>query len=362
MSCRDRMAAVLMAAFVAFGSGTAARAVEGKGDKADLKSASALAFGPNGVLFVADTQAGALFAIETGDTQPAAEGAKIEVKNVNGAVAELLGTKAQNVSINDVVVNPASGRAYLSVTRGQGPDAAPVLLSVGTDGKLKELSLDGAKFSKANLPNPAKPGGRVQRTDVITDVAYVDGKVFIAGLSNEEFASRLIALKYPFEEVSDGAGIEIFHGAHGRIETNSPVRTFVPYVMKDRTYILAAYTCTPLVKIPVSDLKPGAKVKGTTIAELGNQNRPLDMIVYTKGGKDYLLLANSSRGVMKIPTEGADQAESISKRIADKAGLGYETIASLKNVMQLDKLSPTHALILVRSAEGSLDLSTIDLP
>jgi peptide-methionine (R)-S-oxide reductase len=30
---------------------------------------------------------------------------------------------------------------------------------------------------------------------------------------------------------------------------------------------MAAYTCTPLVKIPVADLKAGAKVKGTTIAE-----------------------------------------------------------------------------------------------
>jgi hypothetical protein len=36
---------------------------------------------------------------------------------------------------------------------------------------------------------------------------------------------------------------------------------------------------------------------GTTIAELGNRNRPTDMIVYRKGGKDYLLIANTSRGV-----------------------------------------------------------------
>ncbi len=41
---------------------------------------------------------------------------------------------------------------------------------------------------------------------------------------------------------------------------------------------------------------------GTTIAELGNRNRPTDMIVYSKDGKDYLLIANTSRGVMKVPT------------------------------------------------------------
>jgi len=47
-----------------------------------------------------------------------------------------------------------------------------------------------------------------------------------------------------------------------------------------------AYTCTPLVQFAIPDLKPGAKVKGKTIAELGNRNRPLDMIDYQKDGKD----------------------------------------------------------------------------
>ncbi len=84
--------------------------------------------------------------------------------------------------------------------------------------------------------------------------------------------------------------------------------------------MLAAYQCTPLVKLPVSDLKAGAHVKGTTIAELGNRNRPLDMIVYQKDGKDYLLLTNSSRGVMKIPTDGAGDADGITSRVQRHQG------------------------------------------
>jgi len=55
-----------------------------------------------------------------------------------------------------------------------------------------------------------------------------------------------------------------------------------------------------VVRIPMSSLKAGEKVNGVTVAELGNGNRPLDMIVYTKGGKDYLLMANNKRGVMKV--------------------------------------------------------------
>jgi len=127
--------------------------------------------------------------------------------------------------------------------------------------------------------------------------------------------------------------------------------------------MLAAYTCTPLVKVPVSELKAGAHIKGTTIAELGNRNRPLDMIVYQKDGKDYLLMTNSSRGVMKIPTEGAGDAPGITAPVQGKKGLGYETIDSLKGAEQMDQLDDHHAVVLIKSdADGSMNLRTIELP
>src|SRR5262249_58174699 len=120
----------------------------------------------------------------------------------------------------------------------------------------------------------------------------------VAGLSNEEFSSSLRAIPFPFEAASKGTGIEIWHGSHGRFETNAPVRTFVPYEINGEKAILAAYTCTPLVRIPVSELKPGNKVKGTTIAELGARNKPLDMDVYSKSAKNYILIANSRHSLM----------------------------------------------------------------
>src|SRR5262249_43361847 len=133
--------------------------------------------------------------------------------------------------------------------------------------------------------------------------------------------------------------------------------------IKGQAHLLAAYTCTPLVKFPVEQLKPGEKIKGTTIAELGNRNVPLDMVVYSKGGKDFILMANNARGVMKITTENIDKIEAITKNPATlTAGLTYETIESLKGVQQLAKLDNERAVALVRSAEGKLDLQTIDLP
>ena len=60
-------------------------------------------------------------------------------------------------------------------------------------------------------------------------MAFLDGKLIVAGLSSEEFASTLRVIPYPFKEADKGTGIEIFHGAHGAMETRSPIRTFVAY-------------------------------------------------------------------------------------------------------------------------------------
>src|SRR5262249_47943578 len=153
----------------------------------------------------------------------------------------------------------------------------PVILRVLRSGKIEELALKDVKYGKAALPNPPAEAdkdrrGALKRLETITSLAYADSKVYVAGLSNEEVSSKLRAIPFPFTEADRGTSIEIFHGAHGQLETQSPVRTFVPFKIQDQTNLVAAYQCTPLVKFPVSDLKPGSKVRGTTIAELGSGN------------------------------------------------------------------------------------------
>jgi len=324
----------------------------------DLKSIGPLAFGPEGILLVADPQGAAIFAIDTGDRTPGTAG-PFKLQSVDEKIASMLGTEAKQIIINDLAVNPVSGKAYLSVSRGKGPDAVPVLVRATREGKVEEVALKDVPFSKAVLPSAATGRGRAES---ITHLAFVKDKVFVAGLSSEEFSSRLRVIPYPFTEANAGTGVEIFHGSHGRFETNSPIRTFVPYEINGEANLLAAYTCTPLVKVPVSQLKPGERIKGTTIAELGNRNRPLDMIVYKKDGKDYILMANSSRGLMKISTENIDKIEGITKPVKEKAGLPYETITELKGVEQLDVLDKEHALVLLRSESGALNLESIALP
>jgi hypothetical protein len=167
---------------------------------------------------------------------------------------------------------------------------------------------------------------------------------------------------YPFKAAAKGASIEMYHGAHGQYETAAPVRTFMTYDVAGKPNVLAAYTCTPLVRIPVDEFKPGAKIKATTIAELGNRNRPLDMIAYEKGGKDFILMANSARGVMKLDANKLDKYAHIETRIPDKAGVPYETIGELTGVVQLDKLDDRSAVIVTADADKKTSLKTIALP
>ncbi len=320
--------------------------------KADVKSAGPLAFRPGGVLFVGDSVQASIFAIDTEDAKSAA-GAPVDIQGINDKIAALVGTTADQIMINDVKVNPASKNIYISASRGKGPDAMPLLLRVSTAGKIEVLSLDRVKYAMVTLPDPAesKAGPRNPRMDTITQIAYVKGNILVAGLSNEEFSSNMRSIPFPFHNAAKGASIEIFHGSHKRYETNSPIRTFVPYTIGKEQFILAAYTCAPLVKIPVSELTPGSKVKGATIAELG----------FRRSSARH---ADVSQGWSRFPADGQQRA----RRDEDcrpsiwiltrrsplpccplTAGVPYETIKDLTGVQHLEKFDDSKALILAKA-------------
>jgi hypothetical protein len=369
MTYRISGACALALALVA-GIAVAADGPAGLGEvgKPELKSAGPLAFGPRGVLFVGDPQGAAVFAIGVGaqskPESPIGDGFKLE--GLDAKVAALLGAEAGDILINDVAVDPATKIAYLSVSRGKGPDAEPAIVRVNGEGDVKELPLDKVQYAKVAISSAPSADqkdrrGNSLRQESITDLAFVDGRLFIAGLSNEEFASTLRSVEFPFKGKDTSTSVEIYHGAHGAFETRSPVRTFVPFNVGGEPQLLAAYTCTPLVRFPVSELKAGSKLRGTTVAELGNRNRPLDMIAYEKDGKQFLLLANSARGVMKISTDTLEKQEGITERIDGTAGLNYDTLKELQGVEQLDKVGEGHAVLLVR-ADGKATLEAIVLP
>ncbi len=347
----------------------------------ELESTGPITFSPDGTLFVADNRAAAIYALDLAAHGSGASPGTKSVPAVDQRIAALLGTDAREIQIADLAVNPVSRNAFVSVSRGRGAGAQPVLIRIDGAGHLEVIALGDVEYTMVELPNPpdATPSadgdrpvprrdgswlanGRV-RMQTVTDMAYVDGQLFIAGLSNDEFSSKLRSVAYPFSEAGAGASVEIWHAAHGQFETESPVYTFVPYDVDGEQSLIAGYLCTPLVTFPIADLKPGAKVMGKTIAELGNRNRPLDMIVYEKGGRDYLLMSNTSRGVMKIPTEGFG-ASSVTEPVGGggTAGAAYETVSQLAGVEQLDLLDDGHAIVIARDDAGVANLEAVALP
>ena len=330
--------------------------------KADLKSAGALTFGPDGVLFVGDSTGGAVVALDTADRTPARTVA-INVEGLDQKIAALVGVTPDQIMVNDVAVNPISKNVYVSASRGRGPDAMPLVVRVEASGKVTPLTLDSigrASVSLADAPSSDPSARQNPRTTTITDMAFVNGSLLVAGMSNEEWSSALRSIPYPFNTAAKGTQLQIWHASHGRYETESPVRTFVPYTLAGQQYVLAAYTCTPLVKIPMNDLKPGAKVKGVTIADLGAGNQPLDMVPYKKDGHEYILIANTSFGVVKLhaDTLGTDKPID-SPTVVNVAGAPYDKITALTQVRHLAAIDESTALVV---SSAPVSLKTIALP
>ena len=328
--------------------------------KANLKSAGALTFGPDGVLFVGDSIGGAIVALDTNDKTPVRTAA-INVQGLDQKIAGLVGVMPDQILINDVAVNPISKNVYVSAARGRGPDAMPLVVKVEPSGKVTPLSLDNIPHASVALTDaPANDASARQnpRTTTITDMEFINGNLLVTGMSNEEWNSALRSIPYPFSSAAKGTQLQIWHASHGRFETQAPVRTFVPYMLGGQPYVLAAYTCTPLVKIPMSALKPGAQVKGVTIADLGSGNQPLDMVPYQKDGHQFILIANTTYGVVKLHADTLATDKPIdSPTVVDVAGAPYDKISSLTNVRHLAQVDDGHALVV-----SGANLQTIALP
>ncbi len=368
-------AAAVLALTVASVSKPATSSVNLPMGKVQLSSAGAMAFGPGGILFVGDSIGARIVAIDTKDTK-ASGNAKINVEGVDAKIAALVGVTPDQIVINDVKVNPLSKNVYLSLSRGRGPDAAALIAKVETNGKVSLLPFDNVHTESISLVDaPAEgTGARNPRMQTITDMNYVDGNVMVAGLSNEEWNSALRSIPFPFKNADKGATLQIWHSSHGRYETQAPIRTFVPYRISGQEYVLAAYTCTPLVKIPFSELKPGAQVKGAEIADLGAGNQPLDMVPYKKAGHDYILIANTSFGVVKLKADNIETYPAInSPQRTDVAGVPYDKIEGLKNVQHLAQLDSSNVLVMTGQPGpgpvynpgppvGPINLTTVALP
>ena len=328
-----------------------------------IKSISALAFGSDGILFIGDSKSASVFAIDTKDKTVADKAASVEIKNIDEKIAASLGTEAKNIKIKDIAVNPLSKKIYCAV---ENMDGTPVLLKLEGD-KIEPVNLKDILFSSVSIANV--PGedqkdnrGRLLRESVISDLHYADGKVMLSGISNQEFSSTFRTIPFPFSDKQQQSSLEIYHAAHGKYETNSPIRTFTTATLNGKKYLVASYTYTPLVLFSMDELQPGKHVKGRTVGEFGAGNSPIDMITINKGENSYLVMANTSRPLMrvnykKIATYEGSLTEPI-KESFSTAGVDFVSLPVV-SVLQMDKLDDTKVLVLQRKSNGDLDLSTL---
>src|SRR6185503_19070741 len=151
----------------------------------EIKSISAIAFGPDGIIFIGDSRSASVFAVDTKDKTAVEKATAVEVKNVDQKIAAALGTEAKNIRIVDIAVNPLSKKVYCAV---QSADGTPVLLSLEGD-KVNWVSLKDIMYSNISIANvPAEDakdrGGRPLREQTISDMGYADGSVMLSGISN----------------------------------------------------------------------------------------------------------------------------------------------------------------------------------
>jgi hypothetical protein len=341
------------------------------------KSFSRLAFGPDGILFVGDSIGARVFALDLDDKTPAEVSKPLTVNDLEGKIAGMLGADPWDVMIHDMAVNPISKNTYLTVSRGRRaftqdfelPNdvaSASALLRVTLAGEIQEVRLDKVKHSFVDVSNPVNETAQAQwkkakqRVDAISDMAFADGKLYVSGLSNEEFSSTMRIYSFPFDGTGSATSLEIYHGSHGRYETDSPVRAFLPVKIQGKQYLLAAYLCTPLAVFPVDSLKDKSHVKGTTIAELGSGNYPLDMVAFRWQGKDRIWVVNTARGQLMFNLEDLEKPlPSITTPIEGTAGVPFEHLKS-RGVLQAKNFGDKNLLLLVRDLmTGSLNLQTM---
>lgn len=335
----------------------------------DYKSIGALAFAPGGVLFFADDQSSAIYGVDLGETRGAGQAAYTKVPDLGATLAARLGTTPAGIEIRDIAVSRFSGNAYLAVRKKDGADQNPAnpanyaLFSVDPAGKVSPVDLTDKSFGKVSIT--ADPGRNGRK---ITDMVYAQGRLLVAARSKEQFDSNLVSVPLPLR--ADGIeryATSIYHVSHKRIETASPIETLTTYRDGDKQYLMAAYTCTPVVRINLDELKPGAVVKGTTVAELGSNNQPAAMVAYGPAGEQSLLLNNSAFGIVKVDAKIAKEQTAVNETTAANRGdrgqkpyPGIQPVESLKGASAFAVGGQT--LLVVKPAGDGMALDTMPLP
>ncbi len=119
-----------------------------------IGSVGPITFGPDDVLFVADNASANVFAIDVADEGDAGTVDAFDLDDIDTKLAAFLGCNVDDVIIRDLAVHPRTHNVYLSVMRGRGNEATPLILRVDhRTGSPADVSLDNVPFSQVAIEN-----------------------------------------------------------------------------------------------------------------------------------------------------------------------------------------------------------------
>ena len=331
-----------------------------------MTSIGPLTFGPDGVLFAADTQAATIYALELGDKASAALPGTQGVDAIDQKIAALLGTDAKEIIVTDLVVHPRTKNAYISVMRGQGTASKPALLRVDGAGKIEVVSFENLKHTKVALPNAPNAGTNPQRDprqQSITDMAFTDGT---------PLHRRPLERRVRLEAARGEVPVRDCRQWHQRRDLPRQSRSARDPLAGLRVpAVLDQQHPAPGRRVPVHAAgevpggQPAARDQGGRHDDRGaRQPQPADRHGALQEGRPRVPAHVEHRARRdEDPDRRVRQCDApITQPVeTETGGVAYETVAAMKGIEQLDLLDGSRTLALSRT-DGGLNLVAVALP
>lgn len=217
------------------------------------QSVNVIKFGDANTLFLGDSKSATLYAYSIAQSKNSEAQKAYNIHDLSNKIATFAKVNVMDIIVRDMAINPSTKEAYIAFDTKSKTGYTSQVIIVNQAGTIRKFDLANTKHTEIKLNDAPTSDVKFwdktpMRSMAFTDIDFYKGKVYVSGMSNAEFSSALRMVDYPFNQNKIAtSSVEIFHGVHGQNETRAPIQTLQFVTLNNEDYILAAYTCTPLV-------------------------------------------------------------------------------------------------------------------